>query len=73
MVFGNLDVDIPCPECRKKFKMKLHQIRNGAKVTCPKCKKVIKLKVEGDDLTRPDKELNKLLDNLKDININIDL
>ncbi len=73
MVFGNLDVDIPCPECRKKFKMKLHEIRNGAKVTCPKCKKVINLKVEGDDLTRPDKELNKLLDNLKDININIKL
>lgn len=73
MVFGNMDVDIPCPECKKKFKIKLHQVKNGAKVTCPKCKKVINLKVEGDDLSKPDKELNKLLDTLKNINIKINL
>lgn len=71
MVFGNMDVDIPCPACKQTFKMKLRQIQNGKEVTCPNCRKVITLKVEGDDLSKPDKELDKLSKSIKDIKLDI--
>lgn len=67
MVFGSMEVDVSCPSCKKQFKMKIREIENNRKVKCPHCKGTITLKVEGDDLKKPDRELQRLQKQLKDL------
>ncbi len=76
MVFGNTEVNIPCPGCKREFSVKLRQIEDKKVITCPHCKKRIELNVKGDDLKAPDRELEKLKKTIKDIgdiDINIQL
>lgn len=74
MVFGNMEVNIPCPRCKTEFPVKLRKIEDREVITCPNCKKRIELNVKGDDLKSPDKELEKLKKTIKDIgDINIKL
>ncbi|MFC1945791.1 MJ0042-type zinc finger domain-containing protein [Chloroflexota bacterium] len=70
MVIGNTEVEVTCPECKNKFPIKIKHMVNGNKVKCTHCNSNITLKVEGDDLSRPDRELDKLKKQIKDININ---
>jgi predicted Zn finger-like uncharacterized protein len=66
-MLGDMDVNVPCPSCKKEFKMKIREIENNRKVKCPHCQKTITLKVKGDDLKKPDRELKRLQEKLKEI------
>lgn len=67
MVFGGVEVDVSCPSCKKQFKIRIREIENNRKVKCPHCKETITLRVEGDDLKKPDRELQRLQKQLKDL------
>ena len=66
-----MEVNIPCPKCKREFPRKIRDIKDGKKIRCPHCKSTITLKVEGNDLTKPDKELKKLQKKLQNINLDI--
>lgn len=67
------EVEISCPECKRKFKVTLKQIANEEEVTCPRCKEGIHLKDSDgsvrNSLQSVDKELRKLKNSLKGINL----
>lgn len=65
-VFGKADVDINCPECNRKFSIKLNQI--GTTVVCPSCRKSIFLQDSNNskrNISNVDKSLKKLDKTLK--------
>ena len=68
------EIEISCPECRRTFKVMLKQIANEEEVTCPECRKIIHLKDSDGSVRKSlqsvDKELKKLKNSLKDINLN---
>lgn len=68
------EIEISCPECKRKFKVMLKQIANEEEVTCPECRKIIHLKDSDGSVRKSlqsvDKELRKLKNSLKDIDLN---
>jgi len=68
------EIEVSCPECKREFKVTLKQVANEEEVTCPGCRKRIHLKDSDGSVRRSlqsvDKELKKLKNSLKDININ---
>ncbi|MFC1991436.1 MJ0042-type zinc finger domain-containing protein [Chloroflexota bacterium] len=73
MVTGNMEVDFPCPECEKEFKVKLSQIQEKAIVKCPRCKKDIDLKKEEDQLKKLDKKLIEIASDFRDTDFTVSL
>lgn len=59
----DIELDIPCPSCQKKFKEKARNIKAGNSKICPHCKKTIKY--EGDDLSKIQKSLDDFERSLK--------
>lgn len=60
-LIGDEKVDMNCPGCGHKFKVKFKNIsKSGSKVKCPKCRSNIT--VEQDNKTKRDfRETNKIL------------
>ena len=54
----NIDVDIPCPHCRTKFKLSLEDLRPGEGRPCPQCGSTITL--GGADGSKVQKALDEL-------------
>ena len=56
----NVDVEIPCPHCRAKFKLSLEDLRPGEGRPCPNCGAAITLAGAGGS------KVQKALDELND-------
>lgn len=64
--FGNKELDITCPQCRKKFKETLARLNNTDQITCSGCGLVFKTD-EFNPIDVIDKEIEDFkgfLDNL---------
>lgn len=66
----NIEIDIECPGCNKKFKEKLGNVKPGNSTKCPHCKQNITFKSDDvrskvqksiDDLERTIKSLKTKL------------
>lgn len=56
----DIEIDIPCPGCKRKFKEKVKNLKPGKSKVCPHCQKTIEY--SGEDIP---KSFQKSLDNLK--------
>lgn len=60
-----LEVEIVCPNCNRKFKQKVAEMRPGKSRTCPSCGTMIQF--TGDDGARAQKAVDDLQKKLKNI------
>lgn len=60
--FGNKDVSVNCPLCKKELKIKLNQV--GSIIQCTYCKKTIELKA-GNSFSSSKKSVNKSFKDLE--------
>ena len=58
----DLSVDIDCPKCHVAIKVKLIELRPGGSKICTKCG--TKVKFSGADLSKVQKEVDKLEDTI---------
>ena len=62
----DIELDIACPSCQKKFKEKAKNIRPGNSKVCPHCRKTIKY--QGDDVSKIQKSLDDFERSVKNLN-----
>ena len=62
----DIEIDLECPGCKKKFKEKIANMKPGGSTKCPHCKQEITFK--GDDLTKVQKSIDDLERTIKDLN-----
>lgn len=55
------EIEIKCPECEYAQAVTIGDVIEEKQVICGGCKKTINLKLKGDDPTKIEQELNKLL------------
>jgi Zn finger protein HypA/HybF involved in hydrogenase expression len=61
-----LEADLTCPNCKKKFKQKLSDMRPGNQRRCPHCHQSIRF--AGDDASKIQKSLDNLERTIKNLN-----
>ena len=61
-----LEADLPCPGCKKKFKQKLSEMSPGKSKKCPHCSATIKF--TGDDMRKLQKSIDDFDRYLKSLN-----
>ncbi len=57
------DIDVTCPNCKKKTKTKLEKLIPGTSMTCSHCKATIEF--SGNDGRKTQKTINDFLKKLK--------
>jgi len=70
-LLDEMEIEISCPKCERKFQVSLRQVQQETTVTCPGCRKQIKLKSTGDDLSKIDKAQKDLEKTIEDLNRNL--
>jgi len=65
MEFSKLEMEIPCPTCGEKIKIKLEDIKPGKSIRRRKCQTNITF--TGDDVSKVAKELDKLFKDFQKI------
>ena len=63
-IITDREIEIKCPECKYVQMVTIGDAVEEKKVICGGCKKTINLKFKGDDPTKIEQELKKLLKNI---------
>lgn len=64
-----LDFDIQCPNCGRKFKQRVEEMRPGRTRNCPGCR--LPIEFTGDDGARTQRALDDFTRKLKNLKLNL--
>ncbi len=66
---NRIEVQLPCPQCGRKFPLPLDQLRSGASTACPHCGRAVTFQGGGGE--RVQQALDLLGDQATSVKVNV--